>query len=161
MSEKTLYTKEGALMWQGQHDGAGLLHGISLWFYPGGQKLQEATYLHGRLHGQVVRYTPQQRVIEQVLYCNGLKEGLHQHFYSSGQLKSQVSFVAGILSGDVLLYYSGELLKRRLRYLNGKRDGIDTAWGVDGTILFCEEWEQGVKVRDIAEDSIYLYVNRI
>lgn len=166
MNERIDRAKNGTVQMRAELDNMGHFHGRACWFYPASALqtplvLQEAFYLHGELHGPLVRFSPEGRIIEKVRYHYGRKEGKQLRLYPQGSPKSEISFSGGTIHGECTFYYQGGQLKRRVEYLNGNRHGVDSAWSKEGVLLFCEEWREGVKVRDIAQDSIYLFVNKI
>lgn len=150
------YHKNGRLSYRGPYDPA---VGNVDWFeqyYENGQlrekrQLNKDAYRHGLSHGYYE--DGQVAFIEEYVDGNRYKDGkplsgIVKYFYSKdGQLKNNIEYSEGELV-VIKRYYKNGQLHFNNNYKDGKRHGLWESFTEDGSLLFSDKYENGVKVSD-------------
>lgn len=95
-------------------------------YYIDGTKQMEALSLKENeevLHGKVIWYHPNGKVMQTVHYKNNVPHGLRKNYYMSGPLKSEYSYVNGKIDGAYVAYHENAQLSESGNYKIGERIG--------------------------------------
>ncbi len=114
-------------------------------FTENGKLKTEATYLHNKLHGVLVRYDEQGRVSSKETYHQGLLNGTAQYYsYSAYKaLNTQCGYKNALLEGDLTVTQQDGTVRERAHYAGGKLQGPRTTYYSNGTLETEETFQDG------------------
>jgi antitoxin component YwqK of YwqJK toxin-antitoxin module len=118
------YTAEGALIERKNYVG-GLLDGKYETFYPTGTDYPEYIYAYVRdsIHGPVVQYYENGKVMFQVDFEMGQRRGIEKHFYPDGSPQRAYTYQNGQLNGPLVFYYQNGERAQEANLVDGKYEG--------------------------------------
>ncbi|MDT8415704.1 MAG: tetratricopeptide repeat protein [Flavobacteriaceae bacterium] len=118
------YTAEGALI-ERKNYVESLLDGKYESFYPTGDEYPEFVYSYVRdsIHGPVVQYYENGKVMFEVDFDMGQRLGVEKHFYPDGSLQREYTYQNGMLNGSLVFYYQNGVRAQEAHLVDGKYEG--------------------------------------
>ncbi|MCG8573726.1 MAG: hypothetical protein MI810_02485, partial [Flavobacteriales bacterium] len=96
-------------------------------------------------HGEWKFFDRKDRLIEKVIYKNGLMQGERSLWYPNGQEKSREQYDKGKFEGPVMHWSEeGQILVEE-HYKNGLLEGVQKKWYEDGRLYSVIYFKQGKK----------------
>lgn len=126
-----------------QRDG---LHQV---FYPAeGDKERvkafEATYVNGKLEGEVAEYSEQGVKMATTFYRQGKKHGTSRLYSEDSRLVMTVEFVDDVNHGPLTHYFPNGKVLKRVNFVDGKKQGDEVAYYLDGQLASTYPYEMGL-----------------
>jgi antitoxin component YwqK of YwqJK toxin-antitoxin module len=120
----------------------GVPHGPMVVFADGKRQM-EMTFVNGRQHGSATTYGPDETLVSQMHWVNGVLEGEARHFDPQGRQVRVETYVAGKLHGPASDYYPTGAIQQTGYWVDGVLHGKQITYGADGTQLACVLYEHG------------------
>jgi uncharacterized protein len=151
----------------GQYDDTGKFIGEWKWYYENGSLLRKEFYRNGLADGLMTEYDPQDNIVAEGDYINGLENGFWsynygdiklegdyidgqrngkwKHYFGDGTLSFEGSFVDDNPNGHHVYYWPNGMVKDDGNYVMGKKNGEWTQYANDGAILLVIQYQQGIE----------------
>ena len=126
----------------------GNIHGVKKSYFPDGNVMAEAAYVHGILEGESVLYSPTGQLERKSVFKNGKRDGPSDDYWPSGRIKRTTPYKAGLIEGLVKEFYDSGQLKRELPFKNNVQHGPEKQYGADGKIEKTKYWVEGQEVAE-------------
>ena len=122
--------------------------------YESGKEWKVYSYKDGKLDGRVVEYYESGKTLSYGSYQDGELRGLWQEYYESGPTKTEGNYQqGGVKFGMWLSYYEDKSKHREDGYMYGKRHGHLKVYGLDGSLLDMDLYENGVCTAECEADD--------
>lgn len=123
-------------------------HGPFEAYYPehpkyGKVKAIEATYVNGKLEGEMLEYSETGSKIKSTPYKNDKKEGVGHLFDPRGLLVLKVQFKNDLKEGDSIQYFPNGRVFKQIPYVKDQIHGFEKTYHPDGTLANQAAYENG------------------
>jgi antitoxin component YwqK of YwqJK toxin-antitoxin module len=108
-----------------------------------GRRQMTLTFVQGRQHGPAATYGPDETVLSQMSWVEGVLEGEARHFDPLGRQIRVERYVAGKLHGPATDYYPTGAIQQTSHWVEGVLHGEQVTYGADGTQLSRVLYENG------------------
>lgn len=92
-------------------------------YYPNGKVQYERSYENGKRHGLSKMFSGDGKLMQDVVYVNGIKQGLWREYYLSGVLKETRIYKNDRVNGIAKRYYENGKPEREMMWVNNVPDG--------------------------------------
>lgn len=98
----------------------GLQHGMATTYGPDESILSQTSWVNGVLQGEAQHFDPQGHCVRVETYVDGKLHGPATDYYPTGAVQQEAHWVEGVLHGDQIIYGSDGTQLSRIRYVNGE-----------------------------------------
>lgn len=145
-------------------DSAGVKQGKWMFFnkdnknpdYPENALLEELTYKNGLREGVRKLYFSNGKLKSEVNYLNNRPAGMARFYYPNGTIAEEGNWVYGGWEGNYKNYYETGPLSQDLSYSYGKKEGVQKQYHSNGQLKSEGVWKDGVPdgaVKEYNEDG--------
>jgi hypothetical protein len=92
-----------------ENDSTNAHDGEFLSYYENGEIKEKGYYKNGEKNGVFFSYTKNGKILNEILYVDGLSEGESKEYYESGQLKEKISYEKGRKNSKTTYYENGNI----------------------------------------------------
>ncbi|MDA8670511.1 hypothetical protein N9L60_06095 [Flavobacteriales bacterium] len=92
-----------------ENDSTNAHDGEFLSYYENGEIKEKGYYKNGEKNGVFFSYTKTGKILNEILYVDGLIEGESKEYYESGQLKEKISYEKGRKNSKTTYYENGNM----------------------------------------------------
>lgn len=137
------YNNKGALQQRSAYT-KGELEGLYTSYYPDGEAIQYEIPYHGNaVHGKVVQYFPNGKVLEEIEFLNGQRHGREIQYNIDGKVISLQTYSNGLLEGEIIQYHPNGKIKEKGLAIAGNYNGIWKSYYRDGTLKTSNQYKEG------------------
>lgn len=124
IADATYFDKKGKTVGYGKMENQKRI-GKWVFFHPGTEKIMsEENYSDGALHGLTVTYYPNGNKTEEIEYRQGEQHGVHNYYSETGVRIKELLYQDGKLHGPALYSDAHGQTTIEGAYKNGKKDGL-------------------------------------
>lgn len=124
-------------------EGALILNGQYVQYYPKGTMQLLSRFKMGKVHGPVVEYYSDGRLKMIANWEEGKLQGRFQSFYPDGTPMIESNFENDEKEGKELIYYPDSIVWARLNYEHGRLDGRQLFYDKEGKLKHKYRYEHG------------------
>jgi antitoxin component YwqK of YwqJK toxin-antitoxin module len=148
------YWPDGSKKSEIPYDENGKIHGTAKWWNEDGTPMLEADYVHGQLHGKLVRYMEKVGVKQtEDNYVDGKQNGLSIEWDYDGVKVREQNYVNDTLHGISRKWYHNEQPLEEGEYVNGMMQGEWIYYDIAGNIIGRGEFDNGNGIKKIFSPS--------
>ncbi|GJM34178.1 MAG: hypothetical protein DHS20C18_31790 [Saprospiraceae bacterium] len=133
-----LKPQEGLVYYQGRP-----FTGISVAYYPDGEKAETIEYLNGKKHGLYKKWFEHGALSFESHYSAGKQHGLTKSWWSNGNLRTASHYEEGVPHGIQKQWYKSGARFKQMQLVFGKEEGLQQSWRENGKIYNNYEAKNG------------------
>ena len=114
-------------------------------FGENGKLKTQATYLHNKLNGTLIRYDNDEKILSQETYENGILKGPAQYFsyMAHNTLCTQCRYAHSLLDGEFTVTQQDDIVRERAFYVKGRLHGAHCTYYKTGKPEIEENFTEG------------------